>query len=85
MRITDLIPNAFRIAVGLAQNFSALKALATVGIQKGHMALHANNIAMTAGAVGEEVDILAQRLVERGVIRIDAAGEEIVKLRSENF
>jgi hydroxymethylglutaryl-CoA reductase len=60
-------------AVGLAQNFSALKALATVGIQSGHMALHAQNIAIMAGAVGDEVDAVAKVLVERKVVRIDIA------------
>ena len=56
-------------AVGLVQNYGALKALATTGIQKGHMALHSKNIAMMAGAVGDEVDLLAKRLVEIGKIR----------------
>lgn len=60
-------------AVGLAQNFSALKALATVGIQSGHMALHAQNIAIMAGAVGDEVDAVAKVLVERKSVRIDVA------------
>ncbi|WP_211107082.1 hydroxymethylglutaryl-CoA reductase, degradative [Azospirillum thermophilum] len=60
-------------AVGLAQNFSALKALATTGIQKGHMALHAQNIAMMAGAVGGEIERVAHLLVERGTVRMDVA------------
>jgi hydroxymethylglutaryl-CoA reductase len=68
-------------AVGLAQNFSALKALATVGIQSGHMALHAQNIAIMAGAVGDEVDAVAKVLVERGTVRIDVAQEVLAKLR----
>jgi hydroxymethylglutaryl-CoA reductase len=45
------------VAVGLAQNFAALKALATVGVQRGHMGLHAQNIAMMAGALGAEVEV----------------------------
>ncbi|QTL02099.1 hydroxymethylglutaryl-CoA reductase, degradative [Aquabacter sp. L1I39] len=65
-------------AVGLAQNFSALKALATTGIQKGHMALHAQNIAMMAGAVGEEIDTVARILVERASVRMDVA-EKVLK------
>ena len=65
-------------AVGLAQNFSALKALATTGIQKGHMALHAQNIAMMAGAVGTEIEAVARRLVEGGRVRIDLA-EAVLK------
>ena len=69
-------------AVGLAQNFSALKALATTGIQKGHMALHAHNIAMMAGAVGDEIDSVAKVLVERGTVRIDVAEVELKRLRS---
>lgn len=69
-------------AVGLAQNFSALKALATTGIQKGHMALHAQNIAMMAGAVGEEIDRLAQVLVAKGMVRMDVAEVELGMLRN---
>lgn len=68
-------------AVGLAQNFSALKALATTGIQKGHMALHAQNIAMMAGAVGDEIDQLAQVLVAKGMVRMDVAEAELLVLR----
>ena len=69
-------------AVGLAQNFSALKALATDGIQKGHMSLHSQNIALMAGAEGEEIAQIAQRLVELGVVRIDVAEAELQKLRA---
>ncbi|NBR21079.1 MAG: hydroxymethylglutaryl-CoA reductase, degradative [Proteobacteria bacterium] len=69
-------------AVGLVQNYGALKALATTGIQKGHMALHSKNVAMMAGAVGVEVDLLAKRLVEIGKIRTDAAEEELRKIRN---
>ena len=69
-------------AVGLVQNYGALKALATTGIQKGHMALHSKNIAMMAGAVGDEVDLLAKRLVEIRKIRTDAAEEELAKIRN---
>ena len=59
-------------AVGLAQNMAALRALATEGIQRGHMALHARNIAISAGAEGEQVSTVAARLVEAGDISIDA-------------
>jgi len=48
-------------AVGLAQNFAALRALASEGIQKGHMKLHARSLAMSAGAKGGEVDAIARR------------------------
>lgn len=68
-------------AVGLAQNFSAMKALATTGIQKGHMALHAQNIAMMAGAVGDEVAAVARVLVAKGTVRIDVADTELKALR----
>lgn len=69
-------------AVGLAQNFSALKSLATVGIQKGHMSLHAQNIAMMAGAVGEEIEKVAKVLIEKSLVRIDIAQEVLQKLRN---
>jgi hydroxymethylglutaryl-CoA reductase len=53
-------------ASGLAQNLGALRALATVGIQAGHMKLHVRNMAVTAGAEGIEVDIIATKLREKG-------------------
>ncbi len=65
-------------SVGLAQNFAALHALATRGIQQGHMRLHAKNIAVTAGACGEEIDEVAGRMVEENAIRTDRA-EEILR------
>ncbi len=68
-------------AVGLAQNFSALKALATTGIQKGHMALHAKNIAVMAGAMGQEIDTVARALVEEGKVRVDVAETILARLR----
>ena len=70
-------------AVGLAQNFSALKALATFGVQKGHMALHAHNIAMMAGATGDEIDRIAKVLVAEGAVRLDRAETELKLLRSK--
>jgi hydroxymethylglutaryl-CoA reductase len=66
------------VAVGLAQNLAALRALATEGIQRGHMELHARNMAIAAGAPGEMVDQVAGRMVEEGMIRLDRA-EELVK------
>lgn len=71
------------VAVGLAQNFAALKALATTGIQKGHMALHAKNIALMAGAEGAEVALVADELVKQGSVRVDIAQAALAKLRSE--
>ena len=61
------------VAVGLAQNMGALRALATEGIQKGHMALHSRSVAMAAGATGELVDIISEKLIEAGEIRISYA------------
>jgi len=60
-------------AVGLAQNMAALRALATEGIQRGHMALHARNIAIAAGAEGAQISTVAAQLVEAGDISVDAA------------
>ena len=68
-------------AVGLAQTFAALRALSTVGIQKGHMALHAQNLAMMAGAVGEEVDRVADAMVATGEVRVDVAERVLGELR----
>eukprot|EP00040_Diaphanoeca_grandis_P038999 m.257914 g.257914 ORF g.257914 m.257914 type:complete len:461 (+) comp35859_c0_seq1:81-1463(+) len=71
------------VATGLAQNFAALKALATVGIQKGHMSLHAGNIAMAAGAVDAEVDAIAKRMVAAGTVRQDIAEQFLDELRAK--
>ena len=64
-------------AVGLAQNLGALRALAHEGIQRGHMSLHARNIAVAAGATGELIDFVAQKMVEEHKIRMDRAKELI--------
>lgn len=61
------------VAVGLAQNLGALRALSTEGIQRGHMALHARNVALSAGARGDEVDWLVKRMVESKDVRADRA------------
>lgn len=61
------------VAVGLAQNLGALRALATEGIQRGHMALHARNIALVAGATGPEIDAVARRMAEEHDVRTDRA------------
>jgi hydroxymethylglutaryl-CoA reductase len=66
------------VSVGLAQNLAALRALATEGIQRGHMSLHARQVAIAAGAQGELIERLAQRLVAEKTVRIDRA-EEIMK------
>lgn len=67
-------------AVGLAQNFAALRALASEGIQRGHMKLHARNIAASAGATGEFVDLVAEKLVAEKKIRMDRAKEILEEL-----
>jgi len=66
------------VSVGLAQNLAALRALATEGIQRGHMTLHARQVAMAAGAEGEQIARLAQQLVSENVVRVDRA-EEILR------
>ena len=70
-------------AVGLAQNLGALRALATEGIQRGHMALHARNIALVAGASGEEVELVAKRLAAEHDVRTDRALEVLAELRAQ--
>lgn len=67
-------------AVGLAQNFAAIRALATVGIQKGHMRLHACNIAAMAGAKGALIDKVAEIIVKEKKIRVDRAREVLEEL-----
>jgi hydroxymethylglutaryl-CoA reductase len=66
------------VSVGLAQNMAALRALATEGIQRGHMSLHARQVAIAAGATGDMIDKVAAQMVVEKVVRIDRA-EEILK------
>ncbi len=66
------------VSVGLAQNLAALRALATEGIQRGHMGLHARQVAIAAGAEGDEINRLADQLVAEKSVRIDRA-EEILQ------
>ena len=68
-------------AVGLAQNFSALRALATEGIQRGHMELHARNLAASVGARSDEVDRVVERLLKDRQIRFDRAKEVLEEIR----
>jgi len=68
-------------ATGLAQNLAALRALATEGIQRGHMGLHARNLAAAAGAQGDEVDRLARELVTRGSVNASTAEALLSELR----
>jgi len=67
-------------AVGLAQNFAALRALASEGIQRGHMKLHARNVAANAGATGDLVDAVAARMIAEKKIRFDRAKELVAEL-----
>ncbi|MDJ0656962.1 MAG: hydroxymethylglutaryl-CoA reductase, degradative [Xanthomonadales bacterium] len=71
-------------AVGLAQNFSALRALATEGIQKGHMTLHARSVATAAGASPEIFDSVVERLVESGEIKIWKAREIVATVKQQS-
>jgi len=72
-------------SVGLAQNLAALRALGSVGIQKGHMALHARCVAAAAGAKGDWVDKIAKLLVSAGHVKLDKAKELIASLSPEEF
>lgn len=67
-------------AVGLAQNLAAIRALATHGIQRGHMRLHARQVALAAGARSDQVDALAGQLVAEGVIRVERARALLAEL-----
>ncbi|MEO3388032.1 hydroxymethylglutaryl-CoA reductase, degradative [Mesorhizobium sp. CAU 1741] len=70
------------VAVGLAQNTGALRALAAEGIQKGHMSLHARNIAVAAGADGDEIERVVVRLKESGHVRMDVAQKVLEEIRA---
>ena len=72
------------VSVGLAQNLAALRALATEGIQRGHMRLHARQVAIAAGAREGEIDLVVQRMVGEGVIRADKATAILAELRSSD-
>ena len=67
--------------VGLAQNFAAIYALSTEGIQKGHMKLHSKNIAVLGGAKDNEIEIIADKMVKEGNIKADRAKEILAELR----
>ena len=68
-------------SLGLAQNFAAVFALSTVGIQKGHMSLHAKNIAVMAGATGNQIDKVAEQIVKEKKIKLDRAKEILEELK----
>ena len=67
-------------SVGLAQNFAALRALATEGIQRGHMTLHARNVATMAGAEGDVIDKVAAIMVKERKVRMDRAKEIVEEI-----
>lgn len=68
-------------SVGLAQNAAALRALATEGIQRGHMSLHARNVAVAAGAEPHEIDEVVRRIVAERAVRTDRAEQVLAQLR----
>jgi hydroxymethylglutaryl-CoA reductase len=70
------------VSVGLAQNLGALRALATEGIQRGHMALHARQVATAAGAPPELVSVIAEQMVNEGRVHIDRAMEILKNWRA---
>jgi hydroxymethylglutaryl-CoA reductase len=74
---------AIAAAVGLASNLAAVRALATDGIQRGHMALHARSVALAAGAEGGEVEGVAAIIVEARDITVEAAGRALTVLRTQ--
>jgi hydroxymethylglutaryl-CoA reductase len=69
--------------VGLAQNFAALRALATEGIQRGHMGLHARNLAIQVGATIDEVDEVVARMVKEKEVRMDRAEAILKEMRAQ--
>jgi hydroxymethylglutaryl-CoA reductase len=70
------------VAVGLAQNAAALRALASEGIQRGHMSLHARNVAVTAGATAVKLDAVVRRMVADRSVRADTAERILADLRT---
>ena len=68
-------------AVGLAQNLAALRALATEGIQRGHMTLHARNLAVQAGANGSEIDLIVTGMIDSQNVTMDNALQILKGLR----
>ncbi len=70
-------------ALGLAQNFAAMRALATEGIQRGHMGLHSRNVAIQAGATGELVDKIAEIMVKEKKVRADRAKELLEEMQGK--
>lgn len=70
-------------AVGLSQNFAAIRALATEGIQRGHMELHSRQLAISAGATGILIDQVSQRMIEEKAISMSRAKEILRELEEK--
>jgi hydroxymethylglutaryl-CoA reductase len=64
---------------------AAIRALASEGIQKGHMRLHARNIAVAAGATGNQIEIVANKIAEEGTVNVDRAKEIVSLLNNDNY
>ncbi|HUT82395.1 MAG TPA: hydroxymethylglutaryl-CoA reductase, degradative [Candidatus Bathyarchaeia archaeon] len=71
------------VSVGLAQNLGALRALATTGIIKGHMKLHSKNIAVAAGAVEDEIEIIAQKMIDENKVKYSRAVELLTEMKKK--
>src|SRR5262249_36656149 len=71
-------------SAGLASNLAALRALATEGIQRGHMSLHARSVAIAAGAAGSEVELVAARIADGGNVTVEAAKGVLAELRGRS-
>jgi hydroxymethylglutaryl-CoA reductase len=69
-------------SVGMASNLAALRALATEGIQRGHMSLHARSVAVAAGAVGAEVEQVALTIAESGSVTVEVATRVLLAIRA---
>ena len=72
-------------AAGLAQNFAAIRALVSEGIQKGHMRLHARKIAAAAGATGNQIEIVANKIAEERTVNVDRAKEILALINKDNY
>ena len=70
------------VSVGLAQNFAAIRALATEGIQRGHMSLHARQLAMAAGASGDLIEQISAQMVREKQVRLDRAQSLVEEIKS---
>ena len=78
--IWDGYPEETNASYSLAQNYSAIRALATEGIQKGHMRLHARNLAAAAGATSEQIDKIVKKMIEEKKISLDRAKELLAQI-----